>query len=42
MALTGWAVYWRSSLSPVKYELGFISQKTTLFIVTAVKPSNLT
>jgi hypothetical protein len=24
-------------VSPVKYELGFISQKTTFFIVTAVK-----
>jgi hypothetical protein len=29
-------------MSPVKYELGFISQKTTFFIVTAVKTSNLT
>jgi hypothetical protein len=29
-------------VSPVKYELGFISQKTTFFIVTAVKTSNLT
>jgi hypothetical protein len=29
-------------MSPVRYELGFISQKTTFFIVTAVKPSNLT
>jgi hypothetical protein len=28
-------------VSPVKYELGFISQKTTFFIVTAVKTSNL-
>jgi hypothetical protein len=26
-------------VSPVKYELGFISQKTTFFIVTAVKTS---
>jgi hypothetical protein len=26
---------------PVRYELGFISQKTTLFIVAAVKTSNL-
>jgi hypothetical protein len=29
-------------VSPVKYELGFISQKTTFFIVTAVKTSNNT
>jgi hypothetical protein len=29
-------------MSPVRYELGFTSQKTTLFIVTAVKTSNLT
>jgi hypothetical protein len=29
-------------VSPVKYELGFISQKTTFFIVTAVKTSSLT
>jgi hypothetical protein len=28
-------------VSPVKYELGFISQKTAFFIVTAVKTSNL-
>jgi hypothetical protein len=26
----------------VRYDLGFISQKTELFIVTAVKTSNLT
>jgi hypothetical protein len=29
-------------MSLVKYELGFISQKTPFFIVTAVKTSNLT
>jgi hypothetical protein len=29
-------------VSPVKYEQGLISQKTTFFIVTAVKTSNLT
>jgi hypothetical protein len=29
-------------VSPVRYELGFISQKTAFFIVTAVKTSNLT
>jgi hypothetical protein len=29
-------------VSPVRYELGFISQKAKFFIVTAVKTSNLT
>jgi hypothetical protein len=29
-------------VSPVRYELDFISQKTPFFIVTAVKTSNLT
>jgi hypothetical protein len=29
-------------MSPVRYELGFISQKTAFFIVTAMKPANLT
>jgi hypothetical protein len=29
-------------VSPVRNELGFISQKTAFFIVTAVKTSNLT
>jgi hypothetical protein len=29
-------------VSPVKYEMGFLSQKTAFFIVTAVKTSNLT
>jgi hypothetical protein len=28
-------------VSPVKFELGFISQKTAFFIVTEVKTSNL-
>jgi hypothetical protein len=28
-------------VSPVRYELGFLSQKTTFFIVTAVKTSKL-
>jgi hypothetical protein len=27
-------------VSPVRYELGFISQKTTFFIVTAVNASS--
>jgi hypothetical protein len=29
-------------VSPVRYDMGFISQKTAFFIVTAVKTSNLT
>jgi hypothetical protein len=29
-------------MSPVRYDLGFISQKTIFFIVTAVKTSNVT
>jgi hypothetical protein len=41
-ALTGWALLRRRNVSPVKYELCFISQKMTFFIVTAVKTSNLT
>jgi hypothetical protein len=31
IALTGWALYQKRNLSPVKYELGFISEKTTFF-----------
>jgi hypothetical protein len=42
IALTGWALQRRSNVSPLKYELGFYIQKTTFFIVTAVKASNLT
>jgi hypothetical protein len=42
IALTGWTLQWRRNVSPVKYELGFYIQKTTFFIVTAVKTSNLT
>jgi hypothetical protein len=42
IALTDWTLWWRGNVSPVKYELGFISQKTTSFIVTAVKTSNPT
>jgi hypothetical protein len=41
IALTGWTLYQRRNVSPVKYEQVFISQKTTFFIVTAVKTSNL-
>jgi hypothetical protein len=42
IALTSWTLQWRRNMSPVRYELGFISQRTTFFIVTAVKTSNLT
>jgi hypothetical protein len=42
IAFTGWALQRRINVSPVKYEMSFISQKTTFFIVTAVKTSNLT
>jgi hypothetical protein len=37
IALTGWTLQWRSNVFPVSYEVGFISQKTTFFIVTAVR-----
>jgi hypothetical protein len=40
--LTGWALNRRRIVSPVRYELGFIAQKTTFFVVIAVKTSNLT
>jgi hypothetical protein len=42
ITLTGWTLQWRSHMSPVKYEMCYISQKATFFIVTAVKTSNLT
>jgi hypothetical protein len=35
MALTGWVLQRRRNVSPVRYELGFISQKITFFIFTA-------
>jgi hypothetical protein len=37
IALTGWALKRRGYVSPVRYELAFISQKTPFFIVTAVE-----
>jgi hypothetical protein len=40
--LTDWDLSRRRDVSPVRYELVFISHKTTFFIVTAVKTSNLT
>jgi hypothetical protein len=42
ITLTDWALQRRRNVSPVGYELGFISQKTTFFLVTAMKTSNLT
>jgi hypothetical protein len=42
IALTGWSLWQRRNVSPVRYELGFISQKTAFIIVSAVKTSNLT
>jgi hypothetical protein len=42
IALTGWALQRRRNVSPVRYELCFISQKTVFFIVTAVRTLNLT
>jgi hypothetical protein len=43
IAFTGWTLWWRRNVSPVKYEQGFfISQKTTFFIVTAVESPDLT
>jgi hypothetical protein len=40
--LTGWALYRRSNVLPVKDRLGFVFQKTAFFTVTAVKTSDLT
>jgi hypothetical protein len=40
--LTGWAMYRRRNMSPVRYEIGFISHKTAFSIVPAVKTSNPT
>jgi kynurenine formamidase len=42
IALTGWSLYWRRTVSTTRYQLGFISQQTAFFIATAVKTSNLT
>jgi hypothetical protein len=36
MALTGWGLQGRRNVFPVRYELGFICQKTAFFIVTSV------
>jgi hypothetical protein len=41
IALTGWTIS-GEVMSPVKYELDFICQKTPFFLITAVKTSNLT
>jgi hypothetical protein len=42
VALTGWALYRRRNMFPLRYELVFLTQKTAFFIVIAVKASNLT
>jgi hypothetical protein len=42
ITLIVWTLHWRRNVSPVKYELDLIFEKTTFFIVTAVKTSNLT
>jgi hypothetical protein len=42
IVLIDWAIYRRCNVFPVRYELGIISQKTALFIVTGVKTSDLT
>jgi hypothetical protein len=41
VALTGWALYRRCNVFPVRYKQGFISQKTAFFIITAVITSHL-
>jgi hypothetical protein len=41
ISLTSWALQRRRNAFPVRYELGFISQKTAFFVVTAVKPKTL-
>jgi hypothetical protein len=42
IALTGWTLCRGYNLLPVRYELGFLYQKTAFFIVTVEQPSNLT
>jgi hypothetical protein len=37
IAFASWDPQRRRDVSPLRYELGFISQKTAFFIVTAVK-----
>jgi hypothetical protein len=41
ITLSGWALQRRRNVFPVRYELGFLSQKT-FSIVAAVKTSNIT
>jgi hypothetical protein len=41
IALTGWTLQLRRNVSPVRYELVFLFQKTAFAIVTAVKTSNI-
>jgi hypothetical protein len=42
MASTVWPLKERRNVSPLRYELGFISQKTAFLRVTAVETSSLT
>jgi hypothetical protein len=42
ISFTGWALYRKCNVFPVRYELGFYIQRTTFFLVTAVKYSDLT
>jgi hypothetical protein len=42
ISLTGWVLQQRCKVSPMRYELDFISQKTAFFIVNTVKTTNLT
>jgi hypothetical protein len=42
VALTDCALKRRRNVSPLRYELGFMPNKTAFFTVTAVKTSNLT
>jgi hypothetical protein len=42
ITLTGWVLQLRRNVSPVKYEVGFISHKTAFFVVTVVISSDLT
>jgi hypothetical protein len=32
IALTGWAMYWRRNVSPVRYELGYVPEDGILHI----------
>jgi hypothetical protein len=38
IALNAWALQLRRNVSPVRYELGFVSQKTTFFSNMSISP----